>query len=170
MKKILSVLALALALFFFGTSTSVSAASESDIITALNDAGVPAVYVTQAENYLKANNVTEAEADQIIEHIKNAAAIANGVTDISQLTQEQRNAILAEATSAASVLGLTLTFADGVVTFFDASNSTVAQFSINGNEVKQTGSSYIYLVSGLVLLVASAGSAVLFKRKSVALA
>lgn len=168
MKKILSILALAL--FFFGTSTSVSAASENDIITALNDAGVPTVYVTQAENYLKANDVTEAEADQIIEHIKNAAAIAAGVTDPKQLTQEQLQAILSEATAAASVLGLTLTVSDGVVTFHDAANSTVAQFSLSGNEVKQTGSSYIYLVSGLVLLVASAGSAVLLKRKNVALA
>lgn len=168
MKKILSVLALAL--FFFGTSTSVSAASESDIIAALNDTGVPAVYVTQADNYLKANDVSEAEADQIIEHIKNAAAIANGVTDISQLTQEQRNAIIAEVTSAASVLGLTLTVEDGVVTFYDAAGNIVAQFSLSGNEVKQTGSSYIYLVSGLGLLVAAAGSAVLLKRKSTVLA
>lgn len=168
MKKILSVLAIAL--FFFGASTSVSAASENDIITALNDAGVPAVYVTQAENYLKANDVTEAEADQIIEHIKNAAAIANGVTDVSKLSREQLQAILSEATSAAAILGLTLTVEDGVVTFYDAANSIVAQFSLSGNEVKQTGSSYIYLVSGLGLLVASAGSAVLLKRKSVALA
>lgn len=168
MKKFLAVLAVAL--FFFGTSTSVSAASENDIISALNNAGVPAVYVTQAENYLKANDVTDAEADQILTNIKNAAAIANGVTDISQLTQEQLQAILSEATSAASVLGLTLTLSDGVVTFNDASNNTVAQFSLSGNEVKQTGSSYIYLVSGLSLLVAAAGSAVVLKRKSLALA
>lgn len=99
MKNILYVLALALA--FLGTSTSVSAASESDIIATLNDAGVPTVYVTQAENYLRANDVTDAEADQIISHINNAAAIANGVTDLSQLSQEQLQAILAEATAAA---------------------------------------------------------------------
>lgn len=169
MKKILTILALAF--FFLGaTSTSVSAASENDIVTALNNAGVPAVYVTQAENYLKANDVSEAEADQIIGHIKNAAAIANGVTDLSQLTQEQLQAILTEATAAAAVIGLTLTLEDGVVTFYDTANSIVAQFSLSGNEVKQTGSSYIYLVSGLVLLVAAAGSAVLLKRKSLVVA
>ncbi|MDN5372951.1 MAG: hypothetical protein PWR19_1997 [Carnobacterium sp.] len=168
MKKILTVLALAF--FFFGTSTSVSAASENDIITALNDAGVPAVYVTQAENYLKAHDVTDAEADQIIVRIQNAAAIAGGVTDLSKLTQDQLQAILAEATAAASILGLTLSLEDGVVTFFDAGSSVVAQFSLSGNEVKQTGSSYIYLVAGLGLLVAAAGSVVLLKRKSVLLA
>lgn len=168
MKKILYVLALALV--FLGTSTSVSAASESDIIATLNDAGVPAVYVTQAENYLRANDVTDAEADQIISRINNAAAIANGVTDLSQLSQEQLQAILAEATAAASVLGLTLSFEDGVVTFFDADNSVVAQLSMDGNEVKQTGSSYTYLVAGLGLVVAAAGSAVLLKRKEVAVA
>lgn len=168
MKKILSVLAIAF--FFFGASTSVSAASENDIVTALNNAGVPAVYVTQAENYLRTTDVSEAEADQIIMNINNAAAIANGVTDPSQLTQAQRNAIIAEVTSAASVLGLTLNVEDGVVTFFNADGSVVAQFSMNGNEVKQTGSSYTYLVSGLVLLVAAAGSVVLLKRKSLAVA
>lgn len=168
MKKILSILALAV--LFFGTSTSVSAASENDILTALNDAGVPAVYVTQAENYLKANDVSEADADQIIEHIKNAAAIAAGVTDPSKLSRAQLQAILAEVTAAAAVLGLTLTIEDGVVTFYDAAGKIVAQFSLSGNEVKQTGSSYIYLVSGLGLLVAAAGSAVLLKRKNVALA
>lgn len=169
MKKFLTFLALAV--FFLGaTSTTVSAASENDIITALNNAGVPAVYVTQAENYLRTTDVSEAEADQIITNINNAAAIANGVTDLTQLTQEQRNAIIAEVTSAASVLGLTLTVEDGVVTFFNADGSVVAQFSMSGNEVKQTGSSYIYLVSGLVLLVAAAGSAVLLKRKSLAVA
>lgn len=168
MKKILSVLAIALV--FMGISAPVSAASENDIITALNDAGVPAVYVTQAENYLKANDVSAAEADQILEHIKNAAAIAVGVTDLSQLTKAQLQAILSEATAAAAVLGLTLTVADGVVTFNDATNKVVAQFSLSGNEVKQTGSSYIYLVSGLALLAASVGSAFLLKRKQTALA
>ncbi len=169
MKKFLTILALAV--FFLGaTSTTVSAASENDIITALNNAGVPAVYVTQAENYLRTTDVSEAEADQIIANIKNAAAIANGVTDLSKLTQEQINAIIAEVTSAAAVLGLTLSVSDGVVTFYNADGSVVTQSSMSGNEVKQTGSSYIYLVSGLVLLVAAAGSAVLLRRKSLAVA
>ena len=163
MKKILSVLAIAL--LFMGVSTSVSAASENDIITALNDANVPAVYVTQADNYLKANDVTAAQADQVIVHIKNASAIAAGVTDPKQLTQEQMQAILAEVTAAAAVLGITLTIEDGVVTFKDASNNTIAQFSLDGNEVKQTGSSYTYLVSGLGLVAAAAGSAFFIKRK-----
>lgn len=169
MKKILSILALAV--FFFGAGAStVSAASEGDIVSTLNNAGVPAVYVTQAENYLKTTDVSEAEADQIIDHIKNAAAIANGVTDPSQLSRDQLLAILGEVTSAASVLGLTVTAADGVATFYDADGNTVAQFSLTGNEVKQTGSSYTYLVSGLVLLVGAAGSALLLKRKSAVLA
>ena len=169
MKKFLTILALAV--FFLGaTSTTVSAASENDIITALNNAGVPAVYVTQAENYLRTTDVSEAEADQIIANIKKAAAIANGVTDLSKLTQEQINAIIAEVTSAAAVLGLTLSVSDGVVTFYNADGSVVTQSSMSGNEVKQTGSSYIYLVSGLVLLVAAAGSAVLLRRKSLAVA
>jgi LPXTG-motif cell wall-anchored protein len=165
MKKILSVLAIAL--LFLGFSTSASAASENDIITALNNAGVPAVYVTQAENYLKANDVTAAEADQIIASIKRAAVIAAGVTDPSKLTQEQLQAILSEVTAAATVLGITLNLADGVVTFADADNKIVAQFSLSGNEVKQTGSSYTYLVSGLALLVASVGSVFFIKRKQV---
>lgn len=168
MKKFLSILAAVL--FFFGASTPVSAASESDIINTLNAEGVPAVYVTQAENYLRANEVTEAEADQIISHIENAAAIANGVTDPSQLTRDQLQAILAEVTAAAAVIDLNVTVADGVVTFYDADGNIVAQFSLSGNEVKQTGSSYIYLVSGLVLVAASAVVAVLLKKKSVALA
>lgn len=163
MKKVFYVLAFAL--LFVGTSTSVSAASEGDIVTTLNDAGVPAVYVTQAENYLRANEVTEAEADQIVQNIANASAIAGGATSLDQLSQDQLQAILSEATSAAAVLDLSLAVDGGVVTFYDATGSVAAQLSLSGNEVKQTGSNYIYLVGGLSLLVAAAGSAVVLKRK-----
>ena len=184
MKKLLVSLLVAV-FFFLGSGTSVYAATETDIITTLESATVPAHYVQQAKNYLQANDVSASQADELIGYINNAKEIvvSSGAKNVSDLSRAEGLAIFDEITAAASVLGMTVTMGSNEVTLYDASGNIVSTFPVKGvsgyldgsgngslsvNEVKQTGASNLYLVSGLALLVAAVGSAVVAKKRSYA--
>ncbi|MDO8686346.1 MAG: hypothetical protein Q7J78_06730 [Clostridiales bacterium] len=145
-------------------SAVVSAATVNDIVAALKDAGVPEVYVTQAESYLNSRTVTSEQADAVIEHILNAKTIANGVTELSKLTVNQKTGILEEISQAVAQLDLTASFSNGVITIKDADSNTV--FSVSSSDViKQTGYDYSPILVGLAILLI-AGIAGVFVRRS----
>lgn len=166
MKKVIVSLLFAFVLFF-GAQPNVAAATENDIIATLEATSLPSNYVQQAKNYLMANDVTAEEADQIIVHINNAQAVVNarGANSVNQLTQADKQAILAELVAAAAILDMTVTVTSKEVVLSDAHGTVVARFPINGNDVKQTGANNLYLAGGISLLVAAAGAAVVAKKR-----
>ena len=184
MKKLI-VSFLVAVFFFLGSAPSAYAATENDIITSLEAAQVPAHYVQQAQNYLRANDVSAQKADEIIGFINNAQKIvdASGAVNVGDLSQAEGQAIFKEISAAAAVIGMTVTMGSNEVTLFDANGNIVSTFPIKGvsgymdgtsnaslsvNEVKQTGSSNLYLAGGIALLVAAAGSVVVSKKRAYA--
>jgi hypothetical protein len=137
MKKVIVSLLFAFVLFV-GAQPNVVAATENDIIGTLVASSLPSNYVQQAKNYLKSNNVTTEEADQIIVHINNAQAIVNarGAKSMNQLTKADKQAILSELAATAAVLNITVTVTSKQVIFNDSVGTVVAAFPTKGNGVK----------------------------------
>ena len=137
MKKVIVSLLFAFVLFV-GAQPNVAAATENDIIKTLVASSLPSNYVQQAKNYLRSNDVTAEEADQIIGHINNAQTVvdARGAKSMNQLTKADKQAILAELTATAAVLDITVTVTSKQVVFSDAEGTVVAAFPTKGNGVK----------------------------------
>lgn len=158
-------------LLIVGSSASVFAATEDDIIQALRDAKVPETYIIQAENYLKENDVTSEDASAIIAKIEDSKAIldAAGVTNVTELSDADKQELLDNVRSAGEVLDLTFTISasngsyDVVVT--DAEGAVVTEFK--SNQVNQTGANPIMFVGGFVL-IAAAAAFLMINRKKVA--
>lgn len=171
-KKLLSVVTLTLALIL-GTSVMAFAAPNDDVITALKNANVPESYIIQAENYLKNNTLTAAQASAVEAQITKAADImkASGTKDASKLSQANQDAILQAAKDAGSAIGLTMTItkkSDGKVyiTAKDAAGKVVANFT--SNDVKQTGVNNSIIYAGIFLVAAAVFSTVFIKKKVIA--
>jgi len=137
MKKVIVSLLFAF-LLFFGAQSNVAAATENDIISTLEASSLPSNYVQQAKNYLRSNDVTVEEADQIIVHINNAQSVVNarGAKSMNQLTKADKQAILAELTATAAVLDITVSVTSKEVVFSDADGTIIATFPTKGNGVK----------------------------------
>ena len=165
MKKVLTMF-LMIIVMVTGLVSIVAAATVNDIVTALNGASVPEVYVLQAKSYLDSRTVSSAQADQVIVHINNAKAIAAGETKASKLTATQKSGILQEIIAAAAVLNLQATYANHTLTVKDSSNKIV--FTVSSAEViKQTGHDYSIALFGLGFLLLAAGAGfVLYKKAS----
>ena len=137
MKKVIVSLLFTFVLFF-GALSNVAAATENDIISTLEASSLPSNYVQQAKNYLRSNDVTVEEADQIIVHINNAQTVVNarGAKSMNQLTKADKQAILAELTATAAVLDITVSVTSKEVVFSDAHGTIIATFPTKGNGVK----------------------------------
>lgn len=133
---------------------------------------VPAEYVNQAEKYLAANDVTADQVTSITSKIDDAYAVAKSenVTDLTKLSKDAKQKVLADAQAAAKVVGVTVTYdaktgaitgktADGSTVLTGslksdaASGSTTAASSSNG-VIKATGFGVSATVAVAVALVA----------------
>ncbi|HAE61470.1 MAG TPA: hypothetical protein DCG38_03950 [Eubacteriaceae bacterium] len=156
-------------LLIVGSSASVFAATEDDIIQALRDAKVPETYIIQAENYLKENDVASEDASAIIAKIEDSKAIldAAGVTNVTELSDADKQELLDNVRSAGEVLDLTFTISasngsyDVVVT--DAEGAVVTEFK--SNQVNQTGANPIMFVGGFALISAAAAFLMINRKK-----
>ena len=162
MKKTLTALILVFVLVA-SLAMTVSAATIADVVTALEGAGVPDVYVTQAESWLTSKSLSSAQLDGLVAHINAAKTIAAGETKISELTSAQRIGIRDHVLAAATDLGLTASYTNKVLTIKDGT-ATVFQVSY-ADAVKQTGYDYSIILIGLGLL-ALAGVAAFGARKA----
>jgi len=156
MKKTLTAIILVFVLVA-SLAMTVSAATVADVVTALEGAGVPDVYVTQAESWLTSKGLSSAQLDGILVHINAAKTAAAGETKISELSSAQRIAIRDHVLAAATELGLTATYTNKVLTIKDGT-STVFQVSYT-DAVKQTGYDYSIILIGLAVLAAAAAAA-----------
>ena len=138
---------------------------EKDIIAALKDAGVPAEYVTQAENYLAKDDVTvtAAQATTIKTEIAEAKATANGTLDINKLTAAQKEAIVADVQAAAAAVDLKVSYDSTASTIKVADKTGATVVSVSDSAVKDTGadmSTTVAVVSvlGAALVACAAAS------------
>jgi hypothetical protein len=154
-----------------GTSVTAFAAPNDDVIQALKDAKAPQTYIIQAENYLKTNTITAAQATSVKAEITKANDVlkAAGTTDLTKLSAAQKATVLAAVTEAGKDLGLTVNIGKAstgayAITATNAAGAKVIDFS--GAEVKQTGVDNTILALGAFLLVAAAGSVFAVKKVS----
>lgn len=172
MKKFFGFIFVLVAAVSFGTSASAVGAITTVEQTILDEltTGVTvngatfatsATDLAQAENYLKANDVTSAQATSVVTSIQGARTIlakqtvaATSLEDLySKLSPADKTALQNHILSAASALNLKVTFANGTVTFTDAAGNVVyKQASVTGANpiIKATGASY--MISGLVMV------------------
>jgi hypothetical protein len=168
--KKLTVLFLTLALVV-GTTITAFATPNNDILAALKAAKVPETYIIQAENYLKTRTLTAAESSSVVAQIESAIDIINasGKTDLTQLSSADKSKIIALIKSAGDSLNLTITFVKQSnghysVVAKDETGSTVLNFT--PNQVKQTGIDNTLIYVGTLLVILSAGSVFVLRKKN----
>ncbi|MCI9273873.1 MAG: hypothetical protein HFE39_07950 [Clostridiales bacterium] len=117
---------------------------------------VPDNYLVQAENYLNTIDLTAEQADQVLAAVEEAKAyvLANNITSVDSMSNAQRQAILAYAQKAASVVGLKVTITgDKQVVITDATGKIVATFEA---AIKVTGGQADF-TNAIVIAVAVLG-------------
>ena len=156
----------------FGASANAYAATNQDTIATLNSAGVDAVYVTKAENFLKSSNLSAAQLDQVNAQLKTVSDLLKSanVTDVSKLNPTDKTKAMVAVTEAAKAADLNVTFgrksstSNAFVSFKDASGAEVFRASADEKGLKVTGSEYpVTLYAGILLVLASG---VLLARKA----
>ena len=168
MKKLISTLAL-IAIMVVLTTTMVTATSAStlsnDLYALATKYNITTVSKAEIDRYLADNPVTDAQAEAVYAKALEMAKIMDeaGVTDYRQLTDEQRDQIRALGNEAASILGVTITFKDGVVTPYK-DGKPISAFSVSG-KLAYTGNSVnsILVVSSIAVLALATG--IVAKRK-----
>ena len=182
MKKICAII-LALVLLIVPMTVSVSAAgdlnaNEQKIITelkkevAIGDKTfvVPAQYVTQAENYFKTIDVTDAQAKEILGYIAEGEKLVvaqkiTATTDLKVLKDDVKSKILDLGKKAVAVTGDVLTYDGKHVTITDANGKVVFK---NAPIVKQTGEQVDFTAIALISLavVTVLGASVVIAKKN----
>lgn len=168
MKKLATVTLLIVMLVGFLAGT-VNAATESELLDYLSQEftvggetiSISASDKVKIERYLNENEVTAEQADSIIAKVDEAIAVleAAGETDLTKLSQEDKSKLVDIANSAASVLGLSVSY--------DASSKTISVYKdgvliestsiASGDELVQTGSTnYVYVAILAVVVIAIA--------------
>lgn len=148
---------------------TVNAATESELLNYLSKeftvggetVSISASDKVKIERYLNENEVTAEQADSIIAKVDEAIAImeAAGESDITKLSQADKDKLMSIANSAASELGLSLSY--------DASSKTLSVYKdgkliesssiASSNELVQTGSAnYVYVAILAVAVIAIA--------------
>ncbi len=173
--KRLAVVTLLVVMLMGALVGTVNAATESELLDYLSKEFTVAgekVSISEAdkvkiERYLNDNEVTAEQADSIIAKVDEVIAIMDeaGETDLTKLSQADKNKIISIANSAAEELGLTLSY--------DASSKTLSVYKdgkliesssiVSNDELVQTGSAnYVYVAILAVAVIAIA--AVVVKR------
>ncbi|OTP12322.1 hypothetical protein A5844_000554 [Enterococcus sp. 10A9_DIV0425] len=140
---------------------------------------VPATYITQAENHLKQNDLTDAQVDIAVSGIENVRNLLSAVTiDMSGVNTLDdliralpRDVILQiqqEVTRVADALGLVVlswNLSDIQIGMKNADGSTSLAFSTN-SPVKQTGANFASSAIAIASLLLVAAGAVVVGRKT----
>ena len=177
MKKVLKVLSAAMlsAVVAVSAAASVSAAGVNaaeqrildELHTTVNMAGVqkslPAEYITQAENYFNTVELTDAQADALIESF--------GEPNAKSISDAQFNQVAAIAKEAAAAGGATITVtrrADAladVVLVKEGTNTPITDPNGSEGVIKTTGFDVpsVTVVAGVGILMVSAAGIYLFK-------
>lgn len=169
MKKTLAGILLCIMLVTL-LATTVSAVSTDEMIEKVYEMGAP-YGVTSAdkvkmERFFADNPVTEAEADQLVAKAEEAVEIMKtaGVTDVKQLSTEQKNELKSIANEAASIVGVSLVFKAGNVEIYKEGQLIDTITSNNGTLAYTGNTMNIVLVVSSVAIIALVLAVVARKR------
>ena len=169
MKKTLAVVILFVMLVTM-LATGVSAVSTDEMIERVYNLAVPygatSADKVKMERFFADNPITEAQADQIIAKAEEAVAImqAAGVTNVDDLTIDQKNQLKSIANEAASIVGVSLVYRAGNVEIYK-DGKLVETITSNNGTLAYTGNTMnIVLVVSLVAIIAL-GSAVIARKR-----
>lgn len=147
MKKTLSIIALIVIVTML-TMTGVNAATSSTLADKLYTKFAPYGATTadkvKVERYLSENTISDEKADSILAKADEVVSVikAEGVTDVNKLSKDAKNKIKSIAQSAASEIGLTLTFSTGKVEVYNAQGKLVETVTLSNNgKLAYTGNS-----------------------------
>lgn len=174
-KKLLGLLVTAT--LVVGTSVTAFGATNSDVITALTNAGVDSSIISQAKSYLSTHTIDSAKlADAVTEiGIVKDAGVKN-LSDYNALVKSNPTLaakVAAAAKAAAADAGVTVTkSSDGTLTIKDGSGNVLATDSANNvfsGNLPATATNYgNILVLGAILAAAgAAGTVVVAKKREV---
>ena len=169
MKKTLAGILLCIMLVTL-LATTVSAVSTDEMIEKVYEMGVKygltSADKVKMERFFADNPVTEAQADQLVAKAEEAVAIMEeaGVTNVKELTTEQKNQLKTVANEAASIVGVSLVFKAGAVEIYK-DGQLVETITSNNGTLAYTGNTMnIVLVVSLVAIIAL-GSAVIARKR-----
>lgn len=160
MKKTLTILALMLIVTML-TMSGVCAASSTtladELYAKLSAYGATEAEKVKIERYLADNTVTDAQADAILAKADEAVAImkAEGVKDVTKLSATARNQVKTIAQSAASEIGVTLTYSNGKAKIYDANGKLIETVTVsNTGKLAYTGNNVntILVVSSVAVI------------------
>lgn len=171
MKKILTSVLLMVVLVmavapFVNAATSDTLAD--DLYAKLSAYGMTSAEKVKVERYLADNPVTDAQASTILGKADEAIAImdAEGTKDISALSKEAKNKIIAIAKEAASTVGLTLVFKTGTVEVYKDGVLIESATLSNGDKLVYTGNSInVSVIVAAVAVIALVTTTVVVKRR-----
>lgn len=172
MKKMLSVAILAIMLVV-AMSSCVSAATKAESLDQIYAIGakygMTAADKVKLERYLSSNDVTEAEASQLVTKAQEVAEVFDnaGVTNYADLKEDQKDQVKAIATDAAALVDVTLVFKTKAVDVYK-DGKKVESVTENNGKLAYTGNEVnVALIAGSVAVIALA-AAVLVKRTAIA--
>lgn len=175
--KLLTVIGAALILS--STMSVFAATTESDIIAYLKSNNVNSSYLTQAENFFKTNDFSDAQLTALKSDIESTVALVKSVNpealtnptaaNLGKFSEAQKQEVLNSVTKAAGDVNLKVNFtkdASGVTVaeFVDkTTNKVVAKASVLDSGLKITdgqkdSGALLVALGGLLIIVAFAGS------------
>lgn len=170
--KMFSTLVLSLVMVV-GAASAALAAPNDDVISALKANHVPNDYIIQAENYLKNHTLTQSQADAVVDQIEKAndIMVAAGTKNYENLSSADKKAIINAINAAADAAGLEVTVDEQASEHYhfvvrDSSGNIVSDFT--SSSVKQTGLDNSIIFGGMLLLVLSAGSFIVLRKRALA--
>lgn len=172
MKKLLTSVLLIVMLVMV-VAPFVNASSETladDLYAKLSAYGMTSAEKVKVERYLADNPVTDEQANTILAKADEAIAImdAEGTKDISALSADAKNRVIAIAQEAASTIGLTLVFKSGTVEVYKDGVLIETATLSNGDKLVYTGNNTnVFLVVASVAVIALATTVVVRKRMTV---
>lgn len=160
MKRTLKILAL-MAIVTILTISGVKASSSTlanDLYSKLSAYGMSAADKVKVERYIASNNVTDEQATTVLAKADAAVEVMKeeNITDYKKLSAESKAKVEALAKEAASAVGATLVFEDGVPYLQDPNGNVIPLFD-NG-KLSYTGNNMntVLVVSSIAVIALAA--------------
>jgi phenylalanyl-tRNA synthetase beta subunit len=174
MKKLLAIfcagimmVAMAISAFAATTKNDIIAEMNSGIQIGTQTRQIPAQYVKLAEDFLNANNLTDAQLSTALSNLKEAKETwaSTGKVSFNEIPSDVQTKLENMAVEAAKKLGATLTFDGKTISVVDKNGKTYST-STQSNPIKQTGVDYTALTVVMFTILGSLGAIVAVSAKN----
>ncbi|CAB1244448.1 MAG: hypothetical protein SOH93_05940 [Oscillospiraceae bacterium] len=174
MKKLLAIfcagimmVAMAIPAFAATTKNDIITEMKSGIQIGTQTRQIPDQYVKLAEDFLNANNLTDAQLSTALSDLKEAKETwaSTGKASFNEIPPDIQTKLENMATEAAKKVGATLTFGGKTISVVDKNGKTYST-STQSNPIKQTGADYTALTVIVLAILGSLGVIVTVSAKN----